>query len=313
MLKIGRKKVSSIVDQLVKSRKKGKQRVSGLDSCRELIKECVSKEMPLTCIREKLPGDLKNIHRSTLWRYIQKYCRGSSQSHFIDLPGTVAYVSFIRICDTDNIFLFSLIMGYSKYGYFSPSRHAHLYAFLHCHVQCFQHLGGVPRCIRLCEVSCLHLSNKDCTYYCRFLKHHGSRFETGRQYENINLCNEQLQIIKEQILSQFFHPDFKALVRSIRHVHLPAYNQTVLPGMGRSIAKEFRQCEQKELLPIPPKPFPIPVISSRKVNARGQVYYHGHYYQLSDAYTGKQITIIHTDLKIIISFQDKHILQCPYN
>ncbi len=311
-LEMGRKRVDKIVTQLIETKKKGRERVSQLKPYHRLIGELITRGHTISFIKGKLPAKCKKINRSTLWRYIQQNCMAPVKLPFTDNAGEMAYVSVVRIADAHYVYLFTMLLGCSRYGYFCVFRSGQLQAFLDCHVQGFHHFGGAPRRVRLCEISTLRFSGKDHKQYKKFLLHYRAYAETGKYIiQKENQCRDQLKTIKEQILCHFFHSDFKKITRCIRYTYMPAYNFSVHPSTGRSIAQEFKQCEQKQLTPLPGMPFARVIIAARKVNRRGQVYYQGNHYGLPDLYKGVVISLTHYQKNIHFYYQGKAILSCP--
>lgn len=256
ILKMGRKRVATIISHLIETKKKGKQRVSQLKAYHAVISDLFMRGHTVAYIKSKLPVKCKKINRSTLWRYIQQHCKSSSATPLDRKAGEVAYVSVVRLKDAKDIYLFSLLLGRSRYGYFCVFKFDHVKSFLKCHARGFRYFAGVPRCIVLCEISGLDLSDSEKSYYRAFLFHYGTIGGTPQMHSpDANQCSDQVGIIKEQISCYFFHDNFKKIARRIRYTYMPAYNASRHPETGRSISQEFKQNEADLLLQLPRKSF----------------------------------------------------------
>lgn len=265
ILKLGRRRVAKIIDHLIETKKKGKRRVSQLKPYHAVIQDLFKRGHTIAFIKSKLPQRCKKINRSTLWRYIQQYCKSPTTTTLRRDAGEIAYVSVIRLTDAKDIYLFSMLLGCSRYGYFCVFKFDDVKSFLKCHARGFRYFTGVPRRIVLCEISGLDLSDSDKNYYAAFLFHYGSCPDASESKSmDENECSDQVKIIKEQISCYFFHGDHKKIARRIRDVYMPAYNSSRHPLTGRSIGQEFKQKEAAQLCRLPRKPFRFQTHDSKR-------------------------------------------------
>lgn len=310
LLGLNRYQMDKLMKQLTISNIQSKRRVSVLSRYDRQIRSWLERGKSITTIHEHLKLRKVAIHYSTVQKYVQALKIEQSCIPLAHLPGEMAYVSLLPVRPSENAYLFCFLMGYSHYSYFCIMSHLSLAGFMQCHINCFKELGGVPKNIQFCEVSCLRLSFRDTRDYRKFLHHYGSKkvSQPGKEVNQL-ICTQQTRKAKHDILSSFFHNDVKKLAAALKTKHANSFNYSIHPITQRLIAKEFEQTEKKKLLPLPEKDFPIPLISFRKVSGRGRISFCYHYHKLPMRYAGQIVELTLNGQKVSVRFENKIIAE----
>lgn len=308
ILGLNRYQLDKLKDQLAIANIKCRTRVSKLCVHDSLIKRWLALGQDTRMIQFKLAAMRQPVHYTTLRNYIRSINRATPEGLPTHLPGDMAYVSVLEIKQSKGAYIFCLLLGYSHFSYFSVLPKPELSHFLRCHMSCFRKLGGVPKCIQLCEVSCLCLSGKDNKEYQMFLTFYGSRRVKGLQpLAKSKFCVHQSERVKKDILSTFFHGDVKRLAAALKSKHADVFNLKIHPRTKRQIRKEFELEERPKLLPLPEAIFPVPMTVTRTVNKKGLVFYQYNLYQMPPGYEHKTVQVTKKGRHLLFSMDGRQI------
>ncbi|MES2329970.1 MAG: hypothetical protein V4539_10230 [Bacteroidota bacterium] len=302
--------MDKLMKQLKISNILSKRRVSVLSRYDRQIRSWLERGKNITKICEHLKLREVAIHYSTVQKYVQALKKDQTCQTLTNLPGEMAYVSLLKVKSSENAYLFCFLMGYSHYSYFCILHNVSLAGFMQCHIQCFKELGGAPKRIQFCEVSCLRLSHKDKADYRCFLGHYGSRKVVNNE-KGIKqmICLQQNRKAKDDILSSFFHNDVKKLATALKTKHTYSFNYASHPVTQRLIAKEFEQTEKGKLMPLPVQDYPVPVIRIGKVTERGRINFCCHEHKLPRKYAGHTVELTLNGQKVSVRLGNKIIAE----
>lgn len=230
------------------------------------------------------------------------------EHRFETAPGEQAQVDFaqFKLAFTDEperlrvVWLFSLVLGFSRYLWGRYVYSQSLAVVLRCHLQAFAELGGVPQQLVYDRMKTAVLGEDDernIIYHPKLIElaeHHGFRphacaayraktkgkverpfryiredFFLGRQFRNLDDLNEQFQRWREQVAN-------------------PRRHGTT----GRVVNEAFGE-EQPCLQPLPNVPFNSVLSLQRRVSRDGMVCVHGNAYSVPDT-TTRRVVEVHT-------------------
>jgi transposase len=227
------------------------------------------------------------------------------QVAFTDEPGT------IRI-----VWLFSLVLGYSRFLWARFVLHQDLQTVLRCHLAAFASLGGVPNQI-LYDRMKTAVTGQDPEghiVYNRtlvdFARHHGYHPRACRPYraKTKGKVERPYRYIREDFfLARSFRnlDDLNAqLGEWLETVANPRVHATTL----RVVVEAFAE-EKPQLQPLPPLPFRSVLRLERRVSHEGMVSVGGNYYSVPDT-TRRRVLEVHALADEIQIFEAGQLIAC---
>ena len=222
-------------------------------------------------------------------------------------PGDQAQVDFaqfqVAFADepgvTRIVWLFSLVLGYSRLLWARFVLHQDLQTVLRCHLAAFAALDGVPRQI-LYDRMKTAVSGEDAEghiVYNRalvdFARHHGYHPKACRPYraKTKGKVERPYRYIREDFFLARSFQNLDDLNAQLRHWLDTVANPRVHATTGRVVAEAFAE-EQPQLQPLPLVPFRSVLRLERRVSHEGMVSVGGNYYSVPDT-TRRRVLEVH--------------------
>jgi transposase len=212
-------------------------------------------------------------------------------------PGDQAQVDFaqfqVAFADepgvTRIVWLFSLVLGYSRLLWARFVLHQDLQTVLRCHLAAFAALGGVPRQILYDRMKTAVLGEGAGGHivYNRalvdFARHHGFHPRACRPYraKTKGKVERPYRYIREDFFLARSFQNLDDLNAQLRHWLDTVANPRVHATTRRVVAEAFAE-EQPQLQPLPVAPFRSVLRLERRVSHEGMVSVGGNYYSVPD-------------------------------
>jgi transposase len=222
-------------------------------------------------------------------------------------PGEQAQVDFaqFQLVFTDEpgapriVWLFSLVLGYSRLIWARFVAHQDLQTVLRCHMAAFAALGGVPRTVLYDRMKTAVTGEAEGhIVYNRalidFARHHGFHPKACRPYraKTKGKVERPFRYIREDFfLARSFH-NLDDLNGQLAHWLATVANPRVHATTRRVVNEAFAE-EQRVLQPLPLVPFRAVLKLERRVSHEGMVSVGGNLYSVPDA-TRKRVVEVHT-------------------
>ena len=216
---------------------------------------------------------------------------------FETAPGDQAQVDFaqfqVAFADepgvTRIVWLFSLVLGYSRLLWARFVLHQDLQTVLRCHLAAFAALDGVPREILYDRMKTAVLGEdaEGHIVYNRalvdFARHHGFHPRACRPYraKTKGKVERPYRYIREDFFLARSFQNLDDLNAQLRHWLDTVANPRVHATTGRVVAEAFAE-EQPQLQPLPLVPFRSVLRLERRVSHEGMVSVGGNYYSVPD-------------------------------
>jgi transposase len=187
------------------------------------------------------------------------------------------------------VWLFSLVLGYSRLLWARFVLHQDLQTVLRCHLAAFAALDGVPRQI-LYDRMKTAVSGEDAEghiVYNRalvdFARHYGFHPRACRPYraKTKGKVERPYRYIREDFFLARSFQNLDDLNAQLRHWLDTVANPRVHATTGRVVAEAFAE-EQPQLQPLPLVPFRSVLRLERRVSHEGMVSVGGNYYSVPD-------------------------------
>jgi len=235
-------------------------------------------------------------------------------------PGYQAQVDFgeFQVLNTDGsvtkLFLFSMILGYSRKMYAELIERCDLPSFLDCHIHAFEYFGGVPEQILYDRMKNVFIGkiagkNKFNDTLVGFALHYGFKPEVAPAYA---------AWVKGKVERPY---DFirEGFWRGYGFICLDSANKDLLGWLARKddrvhgttheVVNERFDRERPHLNLLPPQPFDTSYRIYRKVYKDCTVRFEGNSYVLPHTLVGKQVILRVKDATMRI-FHDDRLIVC---
>lgn len=244
------------------------------------------------------------------------------EHRFETAPGVQAQVDFAHFRarfseDPEQlrvVWLFSLVLGFSRYlvGQFATSQH--LAVVLRCHLQAFAELGGVPQEILYDRMKTAVLGEDDerqIIYHPKLVElaeHFGFRPRACAPYraKTKGKVERPFRYVREDFfLAREFRDldDLNTQFHQWRHETANARCH----GTTRRIVKETFAEERPALLALPRTPFNAVLSVERRISRDGMVSVNGNAYSVPDT-TTRRVVEVHTLADEIHIFEDQRLI-----
>ena len=244
------------------------------------------------------------------------------EHRFETAPGVQAQVDFahfkVRFSEDPEqlrvVWLFSMVLGFSRYlvGQFETSQH--LAVVLRCHLQAFAELGGVPQEILYDRMKTAVLGEDDerqVIYHPKLIElaqHCGFRPRACAPYraKTKGKVERPFRYVREDFfLAGTFRnlADLNGQFQQWRHNNANAR----LHGTTRRIVKEAFEEEQSVLQVLPQTPFNAVLSVERRISRDGMVSVNGNAYSVPDT-TTRRLVEVHTLADEIHIFEDQRLI-----
>jgi transposase len=212
------------------------------------------------------------------------------------------------------VWLFSLVLGFSRYlaGQFATGQH--LAVVLRCHMQAFEELGGVPQEILYDRMKTAVLGEdeeRQIIYHPKLVElagHYGFRPRACAPYraKTKGKVERPFRYVREDFfLAREFRnlDDLNAQYQQWRHETA----NVRCHGTTRRIVKEAFEEERPALQPLPGLPFNAVLSVERRISRDGMVSVNGNDYSVPDT-TTRRVVEVHTRADEIHIFEDQRLI-----
>ncbi len=244
------------------------------------------------------------------------------EHRFETAPGVQAQVDFahFKVRFTDDpahvrvVWLFSMVLGFSRYlvGQFATSQH--LAVVLRCHLQAFAELGGVPQEILYDRMKTAVLGEDDecqIIYHPKLLElaeHFGFRPRACAAYraKTKGKVERPFRYVREDF---FLAGEFRNLADLNAQFHQWRHEiaNVRCHGTTRRIVKEAFEEDQTALQALPGTPFNAVLSVERRISRDGMVSVNGNAYSVPDT-TTRRVVDVHTLADEIHIFEDQRLI-----
>jgi transposase len=242
----------------------------------------------------------------------------SFEVRFETAPGEQAQVDFaqFQVVFTDEpsapriVWLFSLVLGYSRLIWARFVLHQDLATVLRCHVAAFEALGGVPHEVLYDRMKTVVTgeANAGGIVYNRALidlaRHFGFHPKACRPYraKTKGKVERPFRYIREDFFLARSFSNLEDLNRQLQHWLTTVANPRVHATTRRVVMEAFAE-EQSLLRPLPLAPFRSVLRLERRISRDGMVSVGGNFYSVPDA-TRRRVVEVHTLADEIRLFED---------
>jgi transposase len=323
ILGINRKTVTKIRDQTgtgtIKIPKQNRSKK--LDDFEEIISGFIEKgftaKIMHNILREK--HGLK-IGYSTLAEYVSKLKPKEVYVPYNTAPGEEAQVDFGYFGKFDKdgksvkVWVFSMILSYSRYAYYQLVTDQKTETFINCHINAFEYFSGVPETVLIDNLKAAVLSANFYEpalqqNYSEFLSHYKSAPLTARvrRGQDKGKVESGIKYVKNNFLKTVQHSDFYKLKDELEDWNNDICNKRI-HGTTRLIPENVFENEEKNILiPLPQKRFEVFKIQHRKVKPNAHISFELNYYSVPFTYAGQEITT-KSNGKILKIYKDLELL-----
>jgi transposase len=244
---------------------------------------------------------------SDFLRDVRPAPRSSFEVRFETPPGEQAQVDFaqFQVVFTDEpgatriVWLFSLVLGYSRLIWARFVAHQDLQTVLRCHMAAFAALGGVPREILYDRMKTAVIGETEGhIVYNRalvdFARHHGFHPKACRPYraKTKGKVERPFRYIREDFFLARTFRNLDDLNGQLAHWLATVANPRVHATTQRVVNEAFAE-EKLVLQPVPLAPFRVVLKLERRVSHERMVSGGGNLYSVPDA-TRKRVVEVHT-------------------
>ncbi|MFC1455484.1 IS21 family transposase [Microvirga arabica] len=237
---------------------------------------------------------------------------------FETVPGEQAQVDFaqFQVVFTDEptapriVWLFSLVLGYSRLIWARFVLHQDLATLLRCHVAAFEALGGVPHEVLYDRMKAVVTgeAHSGGIVYNRALidlaRHFGFHPKACRPYraKTKGKVERPFRYIREDFFLARSFSNLEDLNRQLQHWLSTVANPRVHATTRRVVMETFAE-EKPYLRPLPLAPFRSVLRLERRISREGMISVGGNFYSVPDA-TRRRVVEVHTLADEIRIFED---------
>lgn len=307
MLKVSRHTVSNVLKE--KDRTKTPTPNGGSTSIhnyeQEILNIIESSKMSIRLIHSKLQSIGINTSYTTLTRYIRTLKNKEVYVPVITNPGQEAQVDFgyfgyfVRNGKPVKVWVFNMVLSYSRYAYYREVTDQTLQTFIRCHMEAFEFFGGVPLTVKIdnLRAGVLKADIYEPTIqkaYANFLSHYNVAVVTARAYrgQDKGKVEAGIKYVKNSFLKGIEHSNYQQL-----GVDLKEWNKKVCNlrthGTTRKIPQQlFFDHEKKLLRPLPAQRYlPASKLQKRTVGPYGHIFFEFNYYSVPHELVGQSLDL----------------------
>jgi transposase len=299
---------------------KPENKADQLEKCRdEIIQWSAEKNMSAFLITRRLKENGYTVSESTVKRFLQKI-RKEVYIPIHSSPGEQAQVDFGYLGSFNKdgkpvkVWVFCMILSYSRYAYYTTVTSQSWVHFMQCHQRAFDFFEGVPQSLLIDNLTTA-VKEADTfqpliqTQYSDFLEHYKTSVLTARicRGQDKGKVEAGIKFVKNNFLKNCKHKDFYQLEADLRKWNKTECNLRV-HGTTRKIPHEiFIDHEKNKLLLRPKLPFRIVSREERIVNKLGHIFYDYNFYSVPHHYSGEKLTVEDDGKNLRILKGRKHI------
>jgi transposase len=255
-------------------------------------------------------------------REIRPATPSSFEVRFETPPGAQAQVDFaqFQVVFTDEpsapriVWLFSMVLGYSRLIWARFVLHQDLATLLRCHVAAFEALGGVPHEVlydRMKTVVTGEATSGGIIYNRALIdlaRHFGFHPKACRPYraQTKGKVERPFRYIREDFFLARSFSNLEDLNRQLQHWLSTVANPRVHATTRRIVMEAFAE-EQSFLRALPLAPFRAVLRLERRISREGMISVGGNFYSVPDA-TRRRVVEVHTLADEIRIFEEGELI-----
>jgi len=282
-----------------------KPRLSIVEEFKERVLELLEAGLSGVRIHQELIRDGFGGSYSAVKKYIRRLKK--KENIFLRIntsPAQEAQVDFGYVGSTKSddkrsrkTWIFNMRLSYSRYDYYQKVYDQRVETFINCHINAFEHFGGVPKTVKIDNLksAILKANFYEPIYqeaYKKFADYYGFKPLPCRVYHPNDKGKVESGI--KYVKNNFFKG------REFRNeedldMQLRAWAATAnmrVHGTTRKVpAQVFADEERTELLPLPDCRFNVPRVGTRTVYHDCHIYVDYNYYSVPCEYVGSEVEI----------------------
>lgn len=294
-----------------------------LDAHEAHIKSLVDSDWSAELIHKNL---VREHSLKVSYATVSRYVRGikSSSESYVPMetdPGEEAQVDFGylgKFSRSDGsrvkVWVFCMVLSYSRFGYFEVVTDQSLETFIHCHLHAFEAFGGAPRLVRIDNLKA-GVTVPDFfepliqEQYASFLAHYGAAAIPCRVYtpEHKGKVESGVKYVKNNFLRALDHRDWNRLAPDLRNWTETVANCRTHGTTKRVPSAVWQQIERATLLALPELRYKFYHVEQRKVNRFGHVTFRNNYYSVPYTLVGQTLRLFTDGVFLRISDQQQEV------
>lgn len=309
------------------SNQQGYHRVGKLDTHREHIKSLLASEWSTELIHKNLVNEhLLNVSYATVSRFVRTL-KSAPEAHvpMEAAPGEEAQVDFGymgKFVRADGqrvkVWVFCMVLSYSRFGYFEVVTDQRLETFVHCHIHAFEAFCGAPRLLRIDNLKA-GVTAPDFfepliqEQYASFLAYYGAAAIPCRVYtpQHKGKVESGVKYVKNNFLRALKHQDWGRLTPELRTWTDTVANRRTHGTTKRVPFEVWQGVERGALLALPTQRYTFYHVEERKVSRFGHVTFSNNYYSVPYTLVGQTLRLFTDGTLLRISHQGQEVALHP--
>lgn len=298
-------------------------RAKKLDAYQDQIKSLLDAEWTAELIHKNLVKEHSlGVSYSTVSRYVQAL--KSDPQAYVPMetaPGEEAQVDFgylgkfqRRDGSQVKVWVFCMVLSYSRFGYFEVVTDQSLETFIHCHIHAFEAVCGIPRLVRIDNLKA-GVTVPDFfepliqEQYASFLAHYGAvaipcRVRTPQHKGKVE---SGVKYVKNNFVRGLEHRDWERLAPDLRTWTQTVANRRTHGTTKRVPYEVWQQIERDTLLRLPELRYKFYHVEERKVTRFGHVIFRNNYYSVPYTLAGQTLRLFTDSALLRISHQGQEV------
>jgi transposase len=315
-LNISRRKVSLLKNEVVLPPLAPGSTKTKLDHYQaEIVQWLDGDKLSCRLIFEKLLKIGVAVSYETVTRFVNKLKNQEVYVPLITAPGEEGQVDFGFLGEFEKngekvkVWVFSMILSFSRYAYYKIVTDQTIPTFLKCHLDAFQFFKGVPATVKLDNLKAGILQANlfeplPQPQYEAFLKYYGSVAIACRPYrpQDKGKVEAAVKYVKQNFLKSIAHRDYKRLLNELAEWNIHYCNQRIHGVTKKIPAEQFLKYEKQQLLALPGVPYRFLVREERKVSAYGHVLFKENFYSTPYQFAGLTVYLESNGVQLKIFF-----------
>lgn len=292
-----------------------------LDKYYELIKEWHDMDLTAVLIHEKLLKEKSlDVSYPSVSRYVRQFKDIETYVPLIAKPGEEGQVDFgylgkfIKDGKTVKVWVFSMVLSYSRYSYNCLVTDQSVDSFIRCHIKAFEYFGAVPHTAKIDNLKAGVITPNFYEptiqiQYAEFLKHYNCAPITARvrRGQDKGKVEAGVKYIKSNFLKRIEHTDFYQLEKDLLQWTTTVANKRIHGTIKKIPQQLFVETEKKEMYALPSRRYELFKIEHRKVNNYAHISFKNNFYSVPYNYIGHNL-IIKSNENILKIYKDTEMI-----
>jgi transposase len=221
---------------------------------------------------------------------------------------------FIKADKSVKVWVFSMVLSYSRYSYYCLALDQKVGTFIACHIKAFEYFTGVPCTVKLDNLKAGVITPSFYEplmqrQYAEFLAYYGCASITARirRGQDKGKVESAIKYVKNNFLKATTATTFEELSKQLAVWNEQVANKRV-HGTTRKVPIDvFMGQEQSQLLRLPALRYQSYSLEKRKVNAFSHISYRQNFYSVPCVYVGQTLLVKATDTLLRIYHQEQQV------